>query len=113
MRSLGMEPMETQLEGMVRALDEDNNGTIEFSEFIVLMRMFVTKQNKEEDMQEPFKIFDRNGDGHINADDFKNFMNALGEKLTNEDLDDLFMHASSDGRGLLTYDDFIAMLKIE
>jgi len=41
----------------------------------------------EDELSEAFKVFDRDGNGYITAEELKYVLNNLGEKLTNEDVD--------------------------
>ncbi len=60
--------------------------------------------DKEEELKEAFRVFDRNGDGFISAPELRLVMTNLGEKLTDEEVEDMIKEADLDGDGLVNYD---------
>lgn len=48
-------------------------------------------------------MFDRNGDGYISAPELRLVMTNLGEKLTDEEVDDMIREADLDGDGVVSY----------
>ena len=61
-------------------------------------------------MRDPFSIFDRDGDGLISAVDIQECLKALGEKMTNEEIDEVFKDFGQARNGLVTYDEFLKIL---
>ena len=60
---LGKNPTEEELLGLVMEVDIDGNGTIEFGEFIDLMRHnSLDVLDEEADLRMAFKMFDSNGE---------------------------------------------------
>lgn len=110
MRSLGQRPSETELKNMVTMVDQDGNGTIEFNEFLHMMSKKMKETDKEEELKEAFRVFDRNGDGFISAPELRLVMTNLGEKLTDEEVEDMIKEADLDGDGLVNYDEFVTVL---
>ncbi|RWS02470.1 calmodulin-like protein 3 [Dinothrombium tinctorium] len=123
MRSLGQRPTETELKNMVTLVDQDGlflaldysinyfaqflnlgNGTIEFNEFLNMMSKKMKETDKEEELREAFRVFDRNGDGYISASELRHVMTNLGEKLTDEEVEDMIKEADLDGDGLVNYE---------
>lgn len=49
-------------------------------------------------------MFDRNGDGFISASELRHVMTNLGEKLTDEEVEDMIREADLDGDGLVNYE---------
>ncbi|KAK2173409.1 hypothetical protein NP493_877g01010 [Ridgeia piscesae] len=86
MKSLGQNPSEKDLEDMIKEVDVDDNGTIDFGEFLTLMSRKVNNIDTEEDIKEAFKVFDRDGNGFISAPELRYIMTNLGEKLSDEEV---------------------------
>ena len=58
-----------------------------------------------------FRDWDRNGDGRIDAKEFRYAVAALGYDASREDLDILFNELDADGNGTLEYDEFKSALR--
>ncbi|XP_039296557.1 calmodulin-A isoform X4 [Nilaparvata lugens] len=110
MRSLGQRPTETELRDMVNGVDQDGNGTIEFNEFLQMMSNKMKGADGEDELREAFKVFDSDNDGLISSIDLRHAMTNLGEKLTDEEVDDMIKEADSDGDGMVNYDEFVTIL---
>ncbi len=79
------------------------NGTIEFSEFLEMMGRKVTSGDVAHDIEEAFKIFDKDGNGFISCAELHNVMGNLGEKITLEEAQEMLAEADTDGDGLICF----------
>ena len=96
-----------EIENMISEVDEDKNGAIEFNEFLVMMNKKMNENKEEDSMVIPFNLMDKDSDDKISSDDFKSFMQSLGEKMDNIELiDQIFNEFSYHGDGILTIDEF-------
>merc|ERR550525_2281992 len=94
------EPTEAELQDMINEVDADGNGTIDFPEFLSLMARKMKDTDTEEELIEAFKVFDRDGNGFISAAELRHVMTNLGEKLTDEEVDEMIREADVDDIGL-------------
>ena len=95
---------------MVTAVDVDGNGSINFSEFLKLMKDDSVDPEAEQDMLDAFLIFDTEGQGYISADVLKHVMTNIGESLTEEECEDFIKLIDGDGDGLVNYQELINIL---
>ncbi|KAJ0164890.1 Calmodulin [Colletotrichum tanaceti] len=113
MRSLGLNPSDTELNDMVNEVDADNNGTIDFNEFLNLMAQKVQIGDAEEELKNAFKVFDRDGSGTISAEELRHVLTSLGENMTPAEIDEMIQMADKDGDGSIDYDEFASIMMRE
>lgn len=80
------------------------NGTIDFSEFLTMMARKMKETDSEDELREAFKVFDKDGNGYISACELRHVMRNLGEKLTDEEVDEMIREADIDGDGQVNYE---------
>ena len=75
-----------------------------FSEFTTMMTKKMFECNPEEDLREAFKVFDKNGDGTIDGKELRHTLTNIGEKLTDEEVDEMIKKVDEDGDGKVNYE---------
>ena len=63
MNSLGQKPTISELEAMIKEVDIDGNGEIDFGEFLTMMAKKLKETDLEEDIREAFRVFDIKNSG--------------------------------------------------
>lgn len=69
-----------------------------------MMAKKMKDSDSEEELREAFKVFDRDGNGSISAAELRHVMTNLGEKLTDEEVDEMIREADLDGDGQVNYE---------
>ncbi|TDL20345.1 calmodulin [Rickenella mellea] len=110
MRSVGREPTEAELKRMVAGVDADSNGKIEFSEFVVLMEGQIRAEDLKEELRDAFRTFDADNDGFISAKEVRVVMGKLGERLSDQQVDEIVREADTNGDGKINYEEFVRMM---
>eukprot|EP00483_Globobulimina_turgida_P005108 UN05118 len=110
LKTLGQNIGKQEIEDMIASVDQDDDGKIDFDEFITMMenRMFLPSNTFE--YQDAFKFFDKNGDGFIDFNELKDVLLSLGEEFTNQDIQDMIDEADTTGNGKVEFDEFINMM---
>jgi len=106
MRSLGQNPTEAELEVMIyeelpvncQASTCNGNGTIDFLKFLAMMARKIWMKDTDRE------------DGFISATELRHVMTNLGEKLTDEEVDEMIREADIDGDGQVNYEEFVTMM---
>jgi len=110
MRSLGQNPTDQELKIMIDEVDEDASGTIDFKEFLGLMAKKMQDNDTEDDLIDAFRVFDMDGNGCISANELKFVLANTGERLTEEEIEEMIRETDTDGDGYIDYKEFIRIL---
>ena len=110
MRSLGHTTSDVELQDLIDEIDNDKNGSIDFSEFVMMMSKKTNHVNSESELIEAFKVFDKDGNGFITSQELRHVMTNLGEKITEKEADEMIKEADLDGDGRIDYEEFVKMM---
>mmetsp|Transcript_4610 Transcript_4610/g.6799 ORF Transcript_4610/g.6799 Transcript_4610/m.6799 type:complete len:161 (+) Transcript_4610:86-568(+) len=106
LQSLGQNPTEADIDDMIHEVDQDDNGIIDFEEFVTLMNQKLKNVDREAEALEAFRVFDKNGDNLISPEELRLVMKNLGEDLTNEEVIEMIREADEDGDGYINFEEF-------
>jgi calmodulin len=110
LRQLGQNPTEAEILEMIKDLDKDKNSSISFDEFAVLMVDKMRNVDTEQEVRDAFRVFDVNGNGFLSADELRHVATNLGEKLTEEEANEMIRSANVDSNGQINYEDFVHLM---
>ncbi|RNA25659.1 calmodulin [Brachionus plicatilis] len=110
MKTLGHRVSENQLKEIMKLIDENGNGVIDFDEFTDMLDKTKSIADPEADLKEAFKVFDLDGDGVITAKELKLVMHSLGQPVSGSDIDDMIKEADQNSDGKVDFGDFVAMM---
>merc|ERR1719447_1642545 len=91
-------------------IDREERGSIDFEEFLVMMVRLLKEDQagkSEEELSECFRVFDKNGDGMIDREEFALIIRSTGETITEEEIDELLKDGDKNGDGALDFDEFL------
>ena len=111
LRAMGQNPSEEELNGIIMEIDIDGSGTIDFEEFVSLMKDKALQVDVDSDIREAFRMFDRNKDGYIDMAELKKMFALVGGLFSREEMEDFMNEADKDGNGKIDYEEFIKILK--
>lgn len=69
-----------------------------------MMARKMRDSDTEEELREAFRVFDKDENGYISAAELHHVMTNLGEKLTEEEVDEMIREADIDGDGQVNYE---------
>jgi calcium-dependent protein kinase len=99
----------TEIEKMFEAVDIDQSGFIDYSEFVVAA---MNEKNllTNEKLQSAFRMFDKDGSGYISSDEIKEIL-GFGKTLSEEAVNEIIKQVDANGDGQISFEEFAAMMK--
>ncbi|CAK72763.1 unnamed protein product (macronuclear) [Paramecium tetraurelia] len=94
---------------LMEQIDIDNNGFLEYSEFIMACsqrKVLLTESN----LKNAFQQFDLNGDGVISVQEIKKVLEG-NESITDEKWQEVIQEVDTNGDGEVSYEEFLVMMK--
>eukprot|EP00173_Palmaria_palmata_P002152 Plantae.Rhodophyta-Palmaria_palmata.ctg23364.p1 GENE.Plantae.Rhodophyta-Palmaria_palmata.ctg23364~~Plantae.Rhodophyta-Palmaria_palmata.ctg23364.p1 ORF type:complete len:154 (-),score=39.04 Plantae.Rhodophyta-Palmaria_palmata.ctg23364:154-615(-) len=110
LRSLGQKPTKKSVRLMIKKVDADGSGTIDFDEFLTLMAAKLKHQDLRSEMLKSFKLFDKDGSGKISANELEAVLRGFGQSLTPEEIEDTLREADKNNDGEIDIQEFIEMM---
>jgi calmodulin len=108
MRCIGLYPSEAEINQIIK---NTNRNKVDFNEFLNLAtRNMIDNKVNEQQMREAFRMFDNYGNGLINLMQMRNSLQNLGEKLRDEELDELIREADIDTEGNVNFEELVKIL---
>ncbi|KAK7100372.1 myosin regulatory light chain 12B-like [Littorina saxatilis] len=104
--SLGKNPTETYLDEMINAAP----GPINFTMFLTMFGEKLNGTDPEDVIKNAFSCFDEDGKGHIQEDRLRELLTTMGDRFTDEEVDEMFRDAPIK-RGNFDYNEFTKILK--
>ncbi|KAK9950192.1 hypothetical protein M0R45_005693 [Rubus argutus] len=88
-------------------------GTVSYEELVRLMRADKIKgtDDSEEELKEAFRVFDKDENGFISTAELRHVFSNLGEKFTDEEIDEMIHEADQDGDGQVSYEEFVRLTR--
>ncbi|XP_060071950.1 neo-calmodulin-like [Ylistrum balloti] len=101
MTDLGQCPSAEELKEELEKMDINNDGSIEFHEFLSTLK----KMASEEELKECFQLFDKEGNGYLTFTQLKRILQDLGkDSFTDEEIEELIEAGGLNVDGHLKYE---------
>merc|ERR1712139_386829 len=81
MKALGFEPKEGEIEKLIRSVDDDGDGEMDWDDFLRMMEEKILNKDPKDDLLKAFKLFDDDETGKISFKNLKRIANDLGERM--------------------------------
>jgi len=111
MRALGFEPKKEEIQKMISDVDDDGSGSIEYEEFLKMMTHKILNRDPKDEILKAFRLFDDDETGKISFKNLKRVAKELGERMTDEELQEMIDEADRDGDGEVNEEEFLRIMK--
>ncbi|XP_043662203.1 calmodulin [Drosophila teissieri] len=111
MRALGESLTEAEIYDLANESDVDFGGQVQFKDFLYVMAKRLEEQNSVVCLKQAFKIFDRNEVNSFTINEIRMVMTNLGEKMSEDDLRELFQDIDQDKDGKISFNEFVAAMR--
>jgi calmodulin len=115
MDTLAINASQQELDLMIGEIDHNNDGEIQFEEFVDVMSRKVQATYTQDEVKNAFKIFEGTGathqPGHIKLDALERALTSYGaDKLNKAQVVELLQQIEVDGNGMFNYQEYINMM---
>ncbi|XP_041996856.1 calcium-dependent protein kinase 13-like isoform X2 [Salvia splendens] len=101
---------ETEIQMLIEAVDANGKGTLDYGEFLAIS-LHLQKISNNEHLHKAFSYFDKDGNGYIEPGELRDALKEDGEDDSADVANDIFQEVDRDKDGLISYDEFVAMMK--
>lgn len=109
-KSFGITPTEDELQDIINEADTNGNGIIDFEEFVNVATRTIKDAEAEDELRQAFRVFDEDENGVISAADLHHAMTHLGDKMSEEEVDEMIREADINNDKQINYEEFITMI---
>jgi calmodulin len=109
LKKFGQDFTRKEVEEMIKELDVDGSGSLTFDEFVTLMTKQTVEEvvNVEDEVIRAFRTFDKDNSGTISMNEFRFILTRLGDRMPENEVDDVFREADLNHDGVLNYEEFV------
>ena len=110
LKKLGKESTNEEIEQIWKSMNKiESDYTISFDDFIEFIKRYNLSKNSmsTDDIINAFEIFDRNHDGTISINEFKHILMDLGQKFSEDEVNEIITEIDLDNNGKINYRDFV------
>ncbi|UJR31289.1 hypothetical protein I4U23_018788 [Adineta vaga] len=109
--ALNFDPTERLLRKIMKEMDIDRNGLVEFDEFVKVMRNVYERKFTDNEMRKAFQCFDADSSGYITINELREVLSRLNYNVSEQRLGEVLGEIDTDNDGKISYDEFVQMLQ--
>ena len=112
METLGIRASQDEINMMVSEIDQNNDGEIQFEEFVAVMSRKVNASYSAEEVKAAFRVFEGSAPpGYIQVATLQRALATYGaDKLTVEQAAELLKQVETDRNGLFNYNEYVNLM---
>ena len=90
----------------------NNKKSFSFPEFLTILSKLpvVDSSDLRSALLDAFRVFDQQGNGEIGTQELRHIMTSLGEKLSDQEAQEMIQLADPNGTGVIKYENFVDKL---
>ncbi|XP_066525609.1 calmodulin-like protein 4 [Hoplias malabaricus] len=113
LRCLGCSPTVTEVDKHLKKNNIDRCGEVDFSTFLTMIHEQLQQEDPEAEILKALRMMDKQENGFILASDLRDKLTKIGEKLTEQEVDELFKEAGVGCDGRVHYEEFAKMVTLQ
>eukprot|EP00092_Neocalanus_flemingeri_P037428 GFUD01040756.1.p1 GENE.GFUD01040756.1~~GFUD01040756.1.p1 ORF type:complete len:166 (-),score=56.87 GFUD01040756.1:41-538(-) len=113
LKSMGVKSEKEDFQNAATVVDEAGTGQFSLPQFCSIAATFMIEDDDErmkEELKEAFKIYDKEGNGFITIEGFKDLISEIDPSLSSQDIDGIINEVDEDGTGILDFENFQEMM---
>ena len=71
----------------------------------------IRDENSDEEIREAFSVFDKDGNGVISPAELRHVLSNIGQKLSDDEIDEIMRDTDEDEDELINYEEFVTLMK--
>nr|ALB75323.1 myosin regulatory light chain [Oscarella lobularis] len=107
MASLGRDYSDSFYDNMM----SESSGPLNFTMFLTIFGEKLNGTDPEDVIRNAFACFDEDGTGYIQEDRLRDLLVSMGDRFTEDEVDEMFREAPVDAQGRFDYNAFTRVLK--
>ena len=110
MKNLGLNPTQDELDDIIRDIDKDMDGEIDYNEFLRLMSTKLKDAQTQDELFEAFLVFDTQNIKSFGARELTEVSQMLRCNFSKEDISEMIAVADLNGDSRINFDEFVAIM---
>ena len=110
LRKLDIPAVDNEVKSLMKSMDRNGDGTIQFSEFAKTMGGTYYGEKSKEDIVAAFRKYDTDNSGQITADELYQVMKDFRGKVTRQECQQMVNRVDKDKNGKINLLEFISLL---
>ena len=105
MRRAGHNPTDVEVQDMVNKVD-DGSGTMDLKDFLFVLKEKEKEMDNETHFKDTFKVFSKDHEGCISAEEMKFVLQHLPGKVTYKEINEMIKTVDKNGDGKINFSEF-------
>ncbi|CAD6230948.1 GSCOCG00006892001-RA-CDS [Cotesia congregata] len=102
------------LDNAIMEVDTFGSGEAKFDDFCAIVARFMEEdvdvETLKTELKEAFRLYDREGNGYITTECFREILSEIDENLNDDELDMMIEEIDADGSGTLDFEDLLNLI---